>query len=80
MHLDLICPCTDDVVDVGAQIVWHAFLVLHVIAAAERLPCEVVLVDREVAGEPLDALAQHRYRIAGRHQLVVLSRRNAQRI
>ncbi len=53
---------------------------LHVIAAAERLPGEIILLDWKIAGQPLDALAQHRDGIAGRHQLVILRRRDAERI
>ena len=52
------------------------------VAPAESLPGEIIVGDGEVAGEPLDPLAEHRAdaarRIAG--QRLVLRRRNAEAV
>ncbi len=50
------------------------------VAAPERLPGEIVRVDVEVAGEPLQPLAQHRADAVGRilRQRTVLRRRDAE--
>src|SRR5579864_8880163 len=80
MHLDLIRPGTDEFIGCALQIGRDGSAMLDIVAASERLPGEVVLVNREIAGETLDPLAQDRNRISGRNQLVILRRRNAQGI
>jgi hypothetical protein len=82
VDLDLVRPCTDDSRRSRAQIGGHRLAVLDVVAAAEGLPGEVVLADRKIAGQPLDALAQHAMGspFSERNELVILRRRNAQRV
>src|SRR5579864_3231267 len=78
MHLDLIRPGTDEFIGCALQIGGDGGAMLDIVAASERLPGEVVLVNRKIAGETLDPLAQDRNRISRRNQLIILRRRNAQ--
>ncbi len=79
-HLDALRALPDRVEIRSAQIGRQRPLAAFRIAAAERLPREVIVVEAEAAGEPLDALAQHIRHGAAAGERMILRDRNAEAV